>query len=76
MPDNCISSNCRVNLSIMQKDLPTLSFEQYESILQLDVNTIKEDKLVKNTTTYSDKLSIFLTNYLNEEYSKSESKKV
>lgn len=58
----------------MQKDLPTLSFEQYESILQLDTNTIEEDKLVKNTTIYSDKLSIFLTNYLIEDNFKSESK--
>lgn len=76
MPDNCQNCNCRVNLSTMQKDLPTLSFEQYESILQLDTNTIKEDKLVKNATIYSDNLSIFLANYLNEENSKSESKKV
>ena len=50
----------------MQKDLPTLSFEQYKSILQLDINTIEEDKLVKNTTIYSDNLSVFLKNYLDE----------
>ena len=55
-----------IYLFVMQKDLPTLSFEQYESILQLDLNTIVEDKSVKNTTIYSDKLSVFLTNYLNE----------
>lgn len=63
-----------IYLFVMQKDLPTLSFEQYESILQLDTNTIEEDKLVKNTTIYSDKLSIFLTNYLIEDNFKSESK--
>lgn len=50
----------------MQPNLPTLTLEQYESILQLDTNTIKEDKLVKNTTIYPDKLSVFLKNYLNE----------
>lgn len=50
----------------MQKDLPTLSFEQYKNILKLDHIILKEDELVKDTTTYPDKLSEFLANYLED----------
>lgn len=50
----------------MQKDIPTLSLEQYESILQLDLQRTVEDQLVINPPIYPDKLSSFLKNYLNE----------
>lgn len=50
----------------MQPDLPTLTLEQYQNILQLEKFTIKKENLINNTTIYPDKLSIFLKNYLNE----------
>ena len=74
MPDNCKKCNCRVHLFSMQKDLPTLSLEQFENIQELDIFSIEEDKLIKNTGIYPDKLSIFLKNYLDEINSEFESK--
>ena len=50
----------------MKLDLPTLTLEQYQNILQLEKITIKKENLIKNTTAYPDKLSIFLKNYLDE----------
>lgn len=58
----------------MQKDLPTLSPEQFENIQELDVFSIEEDKLINSTRIYPDKLSLFLKNYLDEINNEFESK--
>lgn len=50
----------------MQPNLPTITLEQYQNILQLEKIIIKKENLINNTTTYPDKLSIFLKNYLDE----------
>ncbi len=58
----------------MQEDLPTLSYDQYESIIQLERYATCKGELLKHTTVYPDKLSLFLKNYLEEINNKSKSK--
>ena len=65
-------SNCWVIfLSIMQKDLPTISYEQYESIKQLQDLKPMNSKSINSPNHYPDKLSLFLNNYHNEIINKS-----
>lgn len=51
---------------VMNKEIPTLSNKQYESIQLLEYFTEKEVNSNKEAETYPDKLSLFLKSCLQE----------